>query len=267
MPTLDPSESTRAYLAYHLKRSREEAGWSQSVLGGKIHVSGSLISGIETMQRRPTLKNLENLDRVFRLDRFFAPLYPRILEETGLPAGFAEFADAEAEAAMIRSYQNFVIHGLLQTQDYARAVLRGGEQPGKLEHLVSTRVERQELLTRDAPPTFVVLLDETTLHRPFGGNDAMRAQLDHLLELAALPHIHIHIVPTNAELCPEGAFTLLSKPGEPEAAYTEMAGGRGQLIDDAEYVGELGILFELIRSKALNAEDSVAAIRKALEEL
>ncbi|WP_067483992.1 helix-turn-helix domain-containing protein [Actinomadura hibisca] len=267
MPEIDPSESARAYLAYHLKRLREERGWSQPALGTKIHVSGSLISGIETMQRRPTLKNLKALDRVFGLDQFFAPLYPRILEETGLPAGFPEYTDAEAEAGMIRLYENFVIHGLLQTPEYARAVLAAGEQPSKLEKLINTRIERQELLEREDPPAVIVLLDASVLRRPFGGRDVMRAQLERLLELAALPHIHIHIVPETAELSPEGAFALLSSPGEADVSYAEMAGGWGQLVDDAEYVAKLGILFELIRSKALTAEDSIAAIRKALEEL
>ena len=267
MPTIDPSESARAYLAYHLKRLREEKGWSQPALGTKIHVSGSLISGIETQQRRPTLKNLQALDRAFGLDQFFAPLYPRILEETGLPAGFPEYADAEAEAGMIRTYQNFVFHGLLQTPEYARAVLAAGEQPNKLEKLINTRLERQEILEREEPPLIIALLDASTLRRPFGGREVMRAQLERLLELAELPHVQIHIVPENAELCPEGAFTLLSSPGEPDLSYAEMAGGWGQLIDDAEYVAKLGILFELIRSKALTAEDSIAAIRKALEEL
>ncbi|WP_242911022.1 helix-turn-helix domain-containing protein [Actinomadura terrae] len=95
MPSIDPSESARAYLAYHLKRLREEKGWSQPTLGSKIHVSGSLISGMETQQRRPTRRNCQALDRAFEQDQFFTPLYPRVLEETGLPAGFPEFADAE----------------------------------------------------------------------------------------------------------------------------------------------------------------------------
>ncbi|MQY03249.1 helix-turn-helix domain-containing protein [Actinomadura macrotermitis] len=266
MTTIDPAESARAYLAYHLKRLRDERQWSQPTLGSKIHISGSLISGIETMQRRPTRKGLQALDRAFGLDQFFAPLYPRILEETGLPAGFPEYADAEAEAGMIRIYQNFVVAGLFQTSEYAQAVLAAGEQPGKLEKLVNTRLERQALLNREDPPVIIALLDASTLRRPFGGREVMRGQFERLLELAALPHVYIHIVPENAELCPEGAFTLLSSPGEPDVSYAEMAGGWGQLIDDADYVAKLGILFELIRSKALTAEDSVIAIRKVLEE-
>ncbi|WP_308104188.1 helix-turn-helix transcriptional regulator [Actinocorallia sp. API 0066] len=267
MPTIDPSESARAYLAYHLKRLREARGWSQAFLGRRIHVSKSLVSGFETMQRRPTLKNLEALDGAFSLDHTFAPLFPLILKEPGLPAGFEEYTDAESEAGMIRIYQNFVVAGLLQTPEYARAVLAPGAQPTRLEELIEKRVGRQELLAREQPPAVVALLDASVLRRPFGGRDVVRGQLERLLELAELPHVHVHIVPEAAEICPEGSFTLLSSPGEADLGYAEMAGGKGQLVDDANYVAELGILFELIRSNALTAEDSGAAIRKALEEL
>ncbi len=168
---------------------------------------------------------------------------------------------------MMRLYENFVITGLFQTEDYARAVLRAGQQPEKLERLVAARMERQEVLRRDEPIVITALLDASVLRRSFGGREVMRAQLEHLLALSELPCIHLHVVPEEAELCPEGSFTILCSPGEPDTVYAEMAGGRGRLIDDDGYVAELGILYELIRSKALNAEDSQAAIRKALEEL
>ncbi|WP_242911021.1 DUF5753 domain-containing protein [Actinomadura terrae] len=168
---------------------------------------------------------------------------------------------------MIKVYENFVITGLFQAPDYARAVLKAGQQPNKLESLVTARLERQEIINADEPPAIFALLDASVLRRPFGGREVMRAQLEHLLTLADLPHVHIHIVPEDAELSPEGTFTILCSPGEPDTVYAESAGGRGRLIDEGDYVAELGILFELIRSKALNAEESTAAIRKALEEL
>jgi transcriptional regulator with XRE-family HTH domain len=267
MPTPLPSESARAFFAFHLKRCREEKGWSQPALGAQVHISGSLVSGIELCNRRPTFKLCQKLDEVFGLEQFFEALYPRVIEETGLPAGFPEFIDAQAEAGMSKIYEDFVITGLFQTEDYARAVLRAGQQPDKLERLVETRMERQEILWREDSPVVTALLDTSVLHRPFGGREVMRAQLEHLLTLSELPHVHVHVVPLDAELCPEGAFTILSTTGEADAGYAEMACGRGRLIDDDGYVAELGILFELIRSKALNAEDSQAAIRKAMEEM
>lgn len=168
---------------------------------------------------------------------------------------------------MIKQYENFVITGLLQNEDYARAVLRAGQRPDKLERLVAARMERQELLKRPDPPVIVAVLDAAAVRRSFGGRDVMKAQLDHLLTTGQEPNIHIHVVPDDAEVCPEAPFALLGFPGEPDVGYSELAGGRGILIDDSAYVAELGILFELIRSKALNAEDSAAFIRKVLENL
>ncbi|GAA4231274.1 hypothetical protein GCM10022254_28000 [Actinomadura meridiana] len=267
LPTSLPSESARAFFAYHLKRYREGKGWSQPALGAKVNISGSLVSGIELCTRRPTFKVCQKLDEVFGLDQFFEALYPRVIEETGLPAGFPEFVDAEAAAGMMKKYENFAITGLFHTEDYARAILRVFQPPEKLEQLLAERMQRQEILYRENPPVIVALLDASALRRRFGGQEVMHVQLQHLLDLAALPHIHIHVVPEDAELFPEGSFTILCSPGAPDSAYAEMACGRGRLIDDDGYVADLGVLFELIRSKALNAEDSQAAIRKALEEL
>ncbi|REE96772.1 helix-turn-helix domain-containing protein [Thermomonospora umbrina] len=262
-----PEQSVRAFFAFHLKRLREEAGLSQPALGQIVHVSGSLISGIETCKRIPSLKLCQSLDEYYKLVMYFEALHPRVIEESGLPAGFPEFADAEATAGVIKTYQSFAIHGLFQTEDYARAVLRMGQQPDKLERLVAARMERQEILRREDPPVVVALLDASAVRRWFGDREVMREQLEHLLRLAHEPHIHVHIVPDDAQVYPEASFTLLSSPGDPEAGYSEMAGGKGLLLDDAAYVAELGVLYELIRSKALTAEDSQAFIRNVLENL
>lgn len=267
MPAPQPEESARAFFAFHLKRLREEAGLSQPALGAEVHVSGSLISGIENCTRTPSLELCKALDRFFGVPMFFEALYPRVIEETGLPAGFPEFADAEGTAGVIKLYESFAITGLFQTEDYARAVLRAGQQPDKLERLVAARMERQEVLRREDPPVIVALLDASAIRRWFGDREVMRKQLEHLLQLAQEPNILIHVVPDHAQVCPEGSFTILSSPGEPDTGYAESAGGRGRLIDNSEYVAELGILFELIRSKALNAEDSATFIRTVLENL
>ncbi|OLT30737.1 hypothetical protein BJF79_38300 [Actinomadura sp. CNU-125] len=262
-----PSESVRAFFAFHLKRNREEKGWSRPELATMAHISGNLVAGIETCSRRPTRRLSRILDETFGLEQFFEALYPRVIEETGLPPGLAEFIEAEAEAGVIKIYENFVMTDLFQTEEYARAALRADRPPNRVDRLVAERVERQEMLWRDSPPMVIALLDSSTLRRPFGGREVMRAQFEHLLTLAELPNVHIHVVPEDAGLSPGGAFTLLSSAGEPGSAYAESAGDRGRLVDDAAYVAELDHLLDLIRSKALDTEDSQVAILKALEEL
>ncbi|MBE1535841.1 helix-turn-helix domain-containing protein [Actinomadura algeriensis] len=267
MSALNPSESVRAFFAFHLKRNREERGWSQPELATRVHSPSDLVGGVETCSRRPTRKLSRMLDELFGLEQFFEALYPRVVEESGLSPGFAEFIEAETEAGVIRMYENFLITDLFQTKEYARAVLQAGRPPNTVERLVAARVERQEILHQDSPPMVVALLDSSALRRPFGGREVMRAQLEHLLTSAELPHVHVHIVPEDAALSAGGSFTLLSSANEPGRAYAESAGGRGRTVDDAAYVAELDELLDLIRSKALNAEDSQVAILKALEEL
>ncbi|WP_233510660.1 helix-turn-helix domain-containing protein [Actinomadura craniellae] len=267
MPPARPDESVRGFFAYHLKQQREKAKLSQPALGQLLHVSGSLISGIETCTRTPGFRLCQAMDGVFGLDMFFECLHPRLIEETGLPASFPEFTDAEANATMVRLYENFVITGLFQTVDYARAVLRAGQRADKLEELVTARMDRQEILTREEPPMIVALLDEFAVRRWFGDRDIMRAQLEHLLELARRPNITIHIVPDRAQICPEGAFTILSFPTEPDVAYIESIGGWGRMIDTGTRVAELGVKFERIRSLTLSASDSEKLIQDILESL
>lgn len=262
-----PEDSARAFFAFHLKRLREQRKLSQPDLGKLVHASPSLISAIENCSRTPGLILSKALDAALGVPRFFEALHPRLLEETGLPAGFTEFADAEAEANMLKMYENFVITGLFQIEEYARVVLQANERPDKLDHLVATRVERQELLHVEDPPMVIALLDEFAVRRPFGGRGVMEKQYTHLLHLAQKPKVSLHVVPADAEICPEGAFEILSFSENPPVGYVESAGGRGQLIDMGRHVAQLDVLFETIRNKALSAADSERFIHDLLEAL
>ncbi|WP_158642395.1 MULTISPECIES: helix-turn-helix domain-containing protein [Actinomadura] len=266
MPTPNPSESLRAFFAFHLKRYREQKGWSQPELGARVNLPSSLVGGIEVGARRPTRRLARGLDEIFGLEQFFEALHPRVIEEAGIPPGFSEFVEAESEAAIVKLYKNFAITGLFHTEEYARAILRKGRHPDKLEQSLAARMERTEILRREDPPVIVALIDASALRRSFGGPAVMRGQLEHLLSVAELPHVHVHVVPEDAEVLPEGSFTLLSS-SESDAGYIEAAGGRGHLVDDHGYIAELGTLFESIRSRALNVEDSQVAILKELEDL
>jgi hypothetical protein len=218
------------------------------------------------MTRTPTVAVAQGLDSHFGIPHFFSPLILRIVEETGLPAGFAEFADTEAQANVIRLYENFVVTGLFQNEDYARAVLRAAERPDKLESQVQTRMARQGLLRRDNPPMVIALIDECALRRPFGGPEVMRKQYEHLLALIQDQKIALQIVPADAGICPEAAFELLSIEGSHTIGYAEVAGGRGHLIEDDAHVAELEVLFELIRRKAMSAAESEQMTRDLLEQ-
>lgn len=266
---IDPTSSARAFYAVQLRRLRAAAGLTQPELGGHpaVVVSGKLIGAVENLYRPPTLRLSLGLDRALGLDQFFEGVHAAIKRESGLPTGFFEYLEYEALASMIKSYDNFLINGLLQTEDYARAVMRAGRRDDRLEELVATRLERQRILEREDPPWLVVLLDASAIRRVVGDGEVMRGQLQHLLDMARRPAITVQVVPDGAQVFPEGAFKLLSLPDEPDVGYVEHVAGRGEIIEPGGQVGELDVVYELIRSVALPAADSERLIRTVLEEL
>jgi transcriptional regulator with XRE-family HTH domain len=115
-----------------------------------------------------------------------------------LPEWFSAFVSLEGEAHTIRAYEPHYVPGLLQTEDYARAVLRAGLPHASdevIERGIALRLERQALLTRENPPLLWVVMDETVLRRPIGGPQVMRAQIDRLIEAAAMPNVRLQVMP------------------------------------------------------------------------
>jgi DNA-binding XRE family transcriptional regulator len=267
MSDIDPTRSIREFYVFHLRRLREEAGLSQNALGDAIHVSGKLIGLVETLKRRPTMKLSKALDAHFGLDRFFEALVPRLAEEVGLPPGFWEYVEEEACASQIKMYYQYYLPGLLQTEAYAREILKVGKRADKVEELVGTRLGRQEILRKEVPPNLVVLIEESVIRKVVGSREIAKLQLEHLLALMVEPHITIQVVPDDAPVYPEGSFTVLGFDNNPHLGYEESVGGRGHLIESGPHVTELVVKFDLIRSLALNSVDSEAFIRDVWEKM
>ncbi|MFG2090152.1 MULTISPECIES: Scr1 family TA system antitoxin-like transcriptional regulator [unclassified Spirillospora] len=265
MPDIDPMASALDLYLFHMKRLREARSLSQEALGAKVDYTGKFIGLVETKRRRPNVKLSAAMDELFGMKKFFEALLPRIAEEAGLPPGFWEYVEEEARASQIRMYNQNYIPGLLQTEDYARAVVKVGRRPDRVEELVSTRMERQEILQRDVPPNVVVLLEEGVLRKMAGDPEITRQQLSHLLKLIQEPNIAIYVIPANAQVFPESSFTVLSFDSDPDMGYEESVGGRGRLLEAGSQVTELGVGFEVIRESALTAADSEALIRSLME--
>lgn len=267
MPDIDPMASAHDFYVFHMKRLREAAGLSQAALGTRVGYTGKFIGLVETKKRRPNTKLSLSMDELFVVPSFFEALLPRIAEEAGLPPGFWEYVEEEARASQIRMYNQNYIPGLLQTEDYARAVVRAGRRPDRVEELVATRMERQEILRRDVPPNLVVLLEEGVLRKMAGDPEVTRQQLAHLLKLIQEPNVSIYVIPVNAQVFPESSFTVLSFDKAPDLGYEESVGGRGRLLEPGPQVTELGVGFELIRESALTAADSETLIRTLMESV
>lgn len=269
MRELDPASSVLAFFGSELRRLRTEAGISQEDLAPRICYSASLVSMIETARRAPGRDFAERCDEVLGTGGVLARLWPLASQEA-LPRWFRPFAEIERTATSIRSWEPLVIPGLLQTEDYARALI-GAWQPGDgkeaVQQHVMARMERQLLLERADPPLLWMIISEAALRNPVGGPSVLRDQLCCLLETEEQhAKIIIQVVPLTAGAHPglEGPLVLVSRQGESDLAYLEVQ-GRGQLIENSDEVARYGLLYDLLRAVALppdSSRDMIAALVK-----
>jgi DNA-binding XRE family transcriptional regulator len=145
-----------------------------------------------------------------------------------LPSWFRTYVDLEQAATLIRTYEGQFVPGLLQTDDYMRAVVRGAhleESSDEVGRRVRLRMARQILLTRDSPPRLWAVVDEAALRRPVGGKEVMRGQLERLIEATKLPNVTLQILPfaSGAHPAMVGSFSVLRFPDEelPDIVYLE----------------------------------------------
>ncbi|MCO5997686.1 helix-turn-helix domain-containing protein [Actinoallomurus rhizosphaericola] len=261
---LDPRVSAIAQYGYRLRYYRKKANLSQDALGARFGVTGQMIGHIETAKRPTTPEMSKGFDELFGLDAYFEELWWHVRREQ-TPSWFRDYVAAEARAASIRLFDPLLITGLLQTEAYAREVLRAGQPDEKLEQLVAARLARQEILDRKDAPWLVFVLSESALRRVVGGPEVMREQYARLLELAERPNITIHILPEDAPVYPSGGFTIFSFDEAPDLGYAEAVNGHGPLIEQRKPIEGLKVMFDLIRSAALSAAASADLIRALME--
>ncbi|GGS73814.1 helix-turn-helix domain-containing protein [Streptomyces griseoviridis] len=263
--TLDPTASPLNYYGWELRRQREAAGLTLQQLGAVIFCTGSLIGQIETARKVPTRDFSERVDAALGSDGLFFRLVGLVLRSQ-LPTWFQPYAEMESKAAYISTYQAQLVYGLLQTEEYARAVLATGS-PDDLEGLVAARMERQRILERLQPPLVWIVLDEAVLHRPIGGAGVMRRQLERLLEFNRNRWMRIQVLPYSAGEHPwlAGAFNVLRFPDHPDIFYTEDMMS-GHMTADPETIREASLHYAHLQAAALSVSDSAALIARVMEE-
>ncbi|MFG2597050.1 Scr1 family TA system antitoxin-like transcriptional regulator [Streptomyces sp. NPDC048462] len=199
---LNPEASAQAAFGARLRRLREERGWTQDHLGTLVGCTGRHISAIETGRKSPTLPFSRRTDAALgtagAADSFEREW--REIKHGNLLEGFPEYVGYEGRAVEIRLFEIGIISGLLQTPEYARvladsSVQRGAITPEQADERVSFLAERQAALARSRPPMVFVILDESCIRRPIGGAALMGAQLDRLVEFAALPNTLLQVAP------------------------------------------------------------------------
>jgi hypothetical protein len=228
----------RMLLGQHLKRMREAAGVSREDAGWEIRASESKISRMEGGKVGYKERDIADLLSLYGVDdgeereRLLA--LARDANAQGwwhrygeaLPSWFQSYLGMEAAANQIRTYELQFVPGLLQTRDYARAVMLLGpekRQHEELDRKVDLRVARQQLLNRPQPLTLWAVIDEAVLHRAIGGPSVMRAQLEALIAATALPNVRLQIMPFGAGGHAAGQFTLLRFPDKdiPDVVFVE----------------------------------------------
>lgn len=249
---------------------RVAADLTQRELAELVILHEETIASIE-QGRRPLKPDLaRRMDGVLDTKKALETAVANMPEIDLIPAWAEEYMDIEAEAIALSFFANQVLPGLLQTENYARAVFRSrvpAFSEEEINALVAARLERQEILHRKVPPTGSFILSEATLLARFGSDEVYREILRHLLACADLPGFTIQVMPldrqTHAAL--DGPFILLETPDHQHLAYTESQRG-SQLISDPDEVSILARRYAMLRTQALNPEETKGLLDRLLGE-
>jgi transcriptional regulator with XRE-family HTH domain len=262
--------SALAKFADQLRAWRQRSGWSQVDLAEKLLCSDSLVSGVETMNKTPTLDFAKRLDEAFSLPGTFVAWHELISREAW-PSYFAPVIDFESRAVRIHGWELRVIPGLLQTEGYARSVISAGRPrlgSDALDRMVSSRIERQRILAQDDPPMFWAVLDEGALQHRVGGRAVMSEQLEKIIDIARLPDVVMQVLPFTASDQPgtDGPISVFDFTDAPSVAYTECNGG-GMIVESPGQVAELMTTVNLIRAVALPPRESMNLLMQIRSEI
>ena len=263
------SESALSRYAGELKAWRAKLGLTQAAFADKIGYSVALLSAVEQCKRSPTPPFAQACDAATDAPGTFVRWQAQVVQES-YPAFFAPVVEFEREAVRIHGWELGALPGLLQTEMYAESVILARHPGGTAQsvaHIVTARLERQELLASERPMLWYVV-HEGVLHHQVGGTSVMAAQLDHLLDLITARRVVFQTLPFTARdhAGVEGPITLFEFRDAASVAYAECYGG-GRIVEDRGEVGDLTTIMALIRSCALSPADSAALIRQIRSEI
>jgi len=263
--TLDPGASPLDYYGYELRRYRESAGLTQRQLGDIVNYTGSMVGQIETARKLPTHDFSQRADAALGTDGALTRLVELVMRSQ-LPAWFRQVAELQARATEICSFEIHMIHGLLQTPAYARAVL-GVLDRTNLDDRTAVRMARQGIFEKEEPPVFWAVLSEAALYQEVGDRDIMRGQLAHLLGFEHDPRINIQILPfsAGAHAGLTGSFDLYRFASDPSIVYTE-GYGSAHPTANPDTVKDCSLRYDHLQAAALSLKDSAELIRRVMEE-
>lgn len=280
------SNIRRRYLGSELQRLREQAKKKLEDVADYMNCSAAKISRIEGGHVGATASDVRDMLEYYGVPRAEREKYVALTRRPPLPGWwhlysdlvdqdewFREYGPLEDQASTLSVFENTLIPGLLQTGDYTRALFgvgRSAASQSNIDRGVQFRIERQAILRRENPPSYIAVLDEAALRRQVGTVKTMRAQLQHLITSAELAHVTIHVVPfsSGAYIGQDGTFTILSftEPSNPDVVYVQSPAGNLYLEKPEEVQRQIDA-FNLIRQVALSKQESIKFTRTVINDL
>nr|WP_203634394.1 helix-turn-helix transcriptional regulator [Streptomyces sp. SID10815] len=248
-----------------MRRLREAAGLTQRQLGDIVNYTGSLVGQIETARKLPTPSFSEHVDAALGTGGVLSRLVILVMRSQ-LPAWFQQVAELEVRAVEICTFQMGIVHGLLQTPEYVRAVL-GALDDTDLDDRTAVRLARQRIFEKEEPPVFWMVLSEAALLQEIGNAEVMRQQLAHLLSFENNPRINVQVLPfsSGAHAGLTGSFNLYRFASDPTIVYTE-GYGSGHPTANPDTVKDCSLRYDHLRAAALSLKESADLIRLVMEE-
>ncbi|MFC8392314.1 helix-turn-helix domain-containing protein [Streptomyces sp. NPDC057238] len=253
-----------------IKMCREREGMTQAGLATAIRYSEEQVSSVERGRRAPAEEFLEAADRALEAGGLISGLKNDVAKAR-FPKKVRDLAKLEAEAVEICAYDNSVINGLLQTEEYLRAVF-GSRRPAfsseQMDELVVARLARQEIIEgRQMSTAFSFVHDEAALRRPVGGKMVLRRQLERLLEVGQMRNVEIQVLPLESEdNCGlDGPFHLLRLKDGATVGHSDIQ-LVSRLTSDRREIQILELRYGIIRAQALTPRKSLTYIEKMLGE-
>ncbi|HCA87245.1 MAG TPA: transcriptional regulator [Streptomyces sp.] len=265
----EPGRGVVTAFGRQLKALRLRSGLDRAEFGKRVGYSPGTVASLEQGRRIPQPRFIEQADEVLDAGGILTALK----EEVGraqYPAFFRDAARLEANAAAINLYAMYAIPGLLQTEDYARAVFQM-QRPllddSVIEQRLEARLARQEVFNRRPAPLMSFVVEEAVLRRPIGGKVVMRGTLERILIVGRFRHVEVQVMPMaredNGAL--GGPFTLIDTDKGQCIAYAEIQDD-SRLYTDTVYVRTLEARYGILRSQALTPTESSAFIEQLMEE-
>ncbi|WP_299538927.1 helix-turn-helix transcriptional regulator [uncultured Streptomyces sp.] len=268
--THEPGTGVLALFGRQLKLFRVAARLERAEFGTMTGYSASTVAAYEQGRRTPPPAFIDQADELLKAGGLLKVCKDEVARGQ-YPAFFRDAARLEAEASELHLYAVQAVPGLLQTEDYTRALLNARRpllDDATIEQRVAARLARQDIFSRWPAPLMGFVIEETVFRRPFGGRSVLQTQLEHLLQVGGMRNVEIQVMSTEREdnAGVDGPFTLITRKGAETVAYLEVQ-GRSILVSEREEARAIAARYGIMRAQALGPRESTTFIEKLLGEL